>query len=54
MLKPGRHRFVRLQDLVAYQSRQGERTRAAVDELVGLSEGADLYAKTDGPAPTTR
>jgi excisionase family DNA binding protein len=54
MDKPGRHRFVRLQDLVAYQGRQRERRRAALDELVRAGEADELYAKTDGPAPTTR
>ena len=54
MEKPGRHRFVRLQDLIAYQSRQRDQTRAALDELVRLAEEDGLYARTDGPAPTTR
>lgn len=54
MVKPGRHRYVRLEDLVAYQAQRGEQTRSAVDELVRLSEEDDLYARTDGPAPTTR
>ncbi|MGB7961568.1 MAG: helix-turn-helix domain-containing protein [Propionicimonas sp.] len=54
MEKPGRHRFVRLQDLVAYQARQREQTRSAVDELVRLAEDDGLYSRTDGPAPTTR
>ncbi len=54
MDKPGRHRFVRLQDLVAYQARQREQTRSALDELVDLAEQHDLYARTDGPPPATR
>lgn len=54
MEKPGRHRFVRLQDLLAYQARQRERTSSALDELVRVAEEDDLYAKTDGPAPTAR
>lgn len=54
MEKPGRHRFVRLQDLVDYQHRTKARTREALDQLVADAVEDDLYAKTDGLPPRTR
>ena len=54
MEKPGRHRFVRLQALLAYQAWQREQTSSALGELIRVAEEDDLYAKTDGPAPSTR
>jgi excisionase family DNA binding protein len=54
MEKPGRHRFVRLKDLVDYQDRMKEQRRTALEAMVADAEEDDLYAKTDRPAPTTR
>ncbi|MDP4014440.1 MAG: helix-turn-helix domain-containing protein [Candidatus Nanopelagicales bacterium] len=54
MEKPGRHRFVRLKDLVDYQGRTKEQRRAALEEMVSDAEEDDLYDKTDRPVPATR
>lgn len=54
MHKPGRHRFVRLQDLLAYQQRMQVERRAALDQMVTDAVRDDLYARTDGPPPRTR
>ena len=54
MEKPNRHRFVRLKDLVEYQAKRRDQTRAALDQMVADAEEDDLYTRTDGPAPTTR
>jgi len=54
MEKPGRHRFVRLKDLIAYQDRMKEQRRAALEQMVAEAEDDGLYSKTDRPAPTTR
>lgn len=54
MEKPNRHRFVRLRDLVEYQARRREQTRTALDQMVAEAEQENLYARTDGPTPTTR
>lgn len=54
MHKPGRHRFVTLEDLVAYQDRITHQRREALDAMVTDAEADDLYSATDGPAPRTR
>jgi excisionase family DNA binding protein len=54
MEKPNRHRFVRLKDLVEYQAKRRDETRAVLDQMVADAEEDDLYKRTDGPAPTTR
>lgn len=54
MEKPGRHRFVRLKDLVEFQERTKEQRRTALEQMVADAEDDDLYSKTDRPAPTTR
>lgn len=54
MEKPGRHRFVRLKDLVDYQEQARAARRSALEAMVVEAEDEDLYAKTDGPAPKTR
>lgn len=43
MEKPGRHRFVRLKDLVDYQGRTKEQRRAALEEMVSDAEKDHLY-----------
>lgn len=52
MEKPGRHRYVRLRDLVDYQERLREERRAALEEMVadGLYDGTHPHR----PAPSTR
>lgn len=54
MEKPGRHRFVRLKDLVEYQDRLKVERRTALERMVADAVDDDLYAKTDGPPPRTR
>lgn len=54
MSKPGRHRFVELQDLVDYQERIKYERQAALEQLAADADEDELYAKTDGPAPKTR
>ncbi|MFZ5871995.1 MAG: helix-turn-helix domain-containing protein [Actinomycetota bacterium] len=54
MEKPGRHRLVRLKELVEYQERVKTRRRAALDELVADAEADALYDRLDRPAPRTR
>ena len=54
MVKPGRHRYVRLADLVAYQDRAQDERRSALEQMVQDAQAHDLYAKTDRPAPRTR
>lgn len=54
MERPGRHRFVRLKDLVDYQDRMKDQRRAVLEEMVADAEEDDLYASTDRSAPPTR
>ncbi|MFD4405945.1 helix-turn-helix domain-containing protein [Nocardia sp. NPDC058499] len=54
MEKPGRHRFVRLADLIEYQALQREQTRGALDDLIDDAEEDSLYTATDGPPAETR
>ena len=54
MEKPGRHRFVRLHDLVEYQDRIRVSRRSALERMVEEAVADDLYEKTDRPAPATR
>lgn len=54
MHKPGRHRFVTLEDLVAYQEQIATRRRSSLDAMVGEAEIDGLYEATDRPAPRTR
>ena len=45
--KPGRHRRVRLADLLAYQERSRRRRAAVLDQMVADSETAGLYDLPD-------
>jgi excisionase family DNA binding protein len=47
--KPGRHRRVRLADLLAYQERSRRRRVAVLDQMVADSETAGLYDLPDAP-----
>jgi hypothetical protein len=51
MEKQNRHRFVRLKDLVEYQAKLRDQTRAVLDQMVADAEEDDLYTRTDGPRP---
>lgn len=54
MDKPGRHRFVRLTDLIEYQERIRSNRHQELQTMVHQAEEEDLYEKTDRPAPSTR
>ncbi|MBK9102411.1 MAG: helix-turn-helix domain-containing protein [Austwickia sp.] len=54
MEQPGRHRYVRLSDLLEYQQRSRADRRRALSDMVRLSEEVGLYEATDGPAPSMR
>lgn len=54
MERPGRHRYVRLSDLIEYQDRTRRQRRAALDEMVRTSTEDGLYEATDGPPPPMR
>src|SRR3546814_862000 len=50
--QPGRHRRVRLADVLAYRERASAERRAALDRMVELADEADLYELTATPKPT--
>lgn len=52
--QPGRHRRVRLIDVLTYQQEAREQTRHALDELVIESEDAGLYDGAAGDVPPRR
>lgn len=54
MEKPGRHRFVRLNDLIEFQERQRVDRRRTLFEMQRQGQEDGLYDATDGPAPRTR
>jgi excisionase family DNA binding protein len=54
MSRPGRHRYVQLQDLVSYQEQVQRRRRDTLDEMAREAEESGLYDATDGLPPRTR
>lgn len=54
MTKPGRHRYVQLQDLVAYQGAMQARRREILDQMAREAEESGLYEATDGLPPEMR
>lgn len=54
MDKPGRHRYVRLSDLIEFSERRRESAREALAEMVRVGEESDLYEATEGPPPPMR
>ena len=54
MEQPGRHRYVRLSDLLEYQRESREARRQAFDDMVQASAEAGLYEATDGLPPAMR
>lgn len=52
--RPGRHRRVRLVDVLEYQKRLHAATRRGLDELVAVSEDANLYDEAFDRAPRRR
>lgn len=54
MSRPGRHRYVRLVDLMAYAERVRQTRSDALDEMARDAETAGLYDVLDGPPPAMR
>lgn len=54
MSKPGRHRYVQLQDLVVYQEAMQSRRREILDTMAREASEAGLYEATDGLPPRMR
>ena len=50
--QPGRHRRVRLVDVLAYRSRSAAERRRALDRMVEIADEADLYELTAAPKRT--
>ena len=50
--QPGRHRRVRLADVLAYRERASVERRAALDQMVEIADEADLYERTSTPKRT--
>jgi excisionase family DNA binding protein len=44
--QPGRHRRVRLADVIAYRDRAAVERRGALERMVAVSEDADMYERT--------
>lgn len=54
MSRPGRHRYVRLVDLIAYAERVRTTRADALDEMAREAEVAGLYDVLDEPPPPMR
>lgn len=50
--QPGRHRRVRLADVLAYRDRASTERRAALDRTVEIADEADMYERTAVPKRT--
>lgn len=50
--QPGRHRRVRLADVLAYRERASVERRAVLDRMVEIADEADLYELTATPKRT--
>lgn len=50
--QPGRHRRVRLADVLAYRERASAERRAALDRMVEIAAEADMYERTSAPRRT--
>ncbi len=50
--RPGRHRRVRLVDVIAYRDRASMERRAALDRMVQIADAADMYDTTATPTRT--
>lgn len=50
--QPGRHRRVRLADVLAYRERASVERRVALDRMVEIADEADLYERTAAPKRT--
>lgn len=54
MLRPGRHRYVRLVDLIGYSERAQQVRKQALDAMAQEADEAGLYDEIDGPPPPMR
>ena len=52
--KPGRHRYVRLDDLIAYAESVRARRAESLDRLARDADDEGLYGVLDSPPPQTR
>jgi len=50
--QPGRHRRVRLADLLAYRERSSVERRASLDRMVEIAHEGDMYERTATPKRT--
>ncbi len=50
--QPGRHRRVRLADVLAYRERSTAERRVALDRMVEIADEADMYERTATPKRT--
>lgn len=50
--QPGRHRRVRLADVLAYRERSSVARRDALDRMVEIADDADMYERTAVPKRT--
>ncbi|MDY7105073.1 MAG: helix-turn-helix domain-containing protein [Actinomycetota bacterium] len=50
--QPGRHRRVRLADVLAYRERASVERQAALDRMVEIADEADMYERTAEPKRT--
>lgn len=50
--QPGRHRRVRLADVLAYRDRASQERRGALDRMVEIADAADMYEKAATPNRT--
>jgi excisionase family DNA binding protein len=50
--QPGRHRRVRLADVLAYRERSSSVRQAALDEMVEIADKAGMYERTATPKRT--
>lgn len=49
---PGRHRRVRLDDVLEYRKRRSVGQRRVLDEMVEIAHDSDMYEKTERPVRT--
>lgn len=54
MHRPGRHRYVRLSDLIAYQQQVQQQRSELLDTIARDADVAGLYAAMDNPPPPMR
>lgn len=50
--QPGRHRRLRLTDIIAYRDKSSIQRRQALDRMVEIANESDMYELTTTPQPT--